>query len=225
VKKQANAQPSGRGTTEVDQERGGCVIDGLLMTSDKFLGAVETTLLCLGLMFMVVIVFGQGVLSKPLHFDWPWAEQLAMNLMVLVMGVGASVAVRERRHVVMDDLVRLLPLRGRAFTAALTAALCVAVCIAAFHPAMNNVRLFRTEFSHMAVEIPWIARRGAVGLRATHLAIPLWYMRAFLPLTLVLLIARFSLMFLDSLRAVATGGHFFKTGPEDGPPSKEAGKS
>ena len=162
-----------------------------LRIADRALSLVETLVLGAALAVMVFVMCAQGVLSGPLGFNWPWAEKLALNLMMLVMGVGAAVAARERRHVAVDALVRLLPVRPRALLAALTAALCIAACAALFEPAMGNVRLFQTQLGQMSIHL--------LG------GIPLWYTRMFLPFSLVLVIARFGLIFLDEMWMLLSG--------------------
>lgn len=156
---------------------------------DRALSLIETWILGLGLGLMIFVMFAQGVLSRPLGFDWPWSEKLALQLMTLVTIVGASAAVREGRHIAIDALVRLLPARVQALLGAAVAALCVAACAAAFKPAFSYVHLYRTTFAEMNIHV--------------IVTIPLWYTRLFLPLGLGLLSARFALVFADEIRAVS----------------------
>lgn len=171
---------------------------GLLGMADSVLTATETVLLCASFGIMIVLMFGQGVLSNIMDFEWPWAQRLALNMMVLATGAGASVAVREGRHVAIDALVRLLPVRARAALAAVVAALCVAACLWFMGPALAYVNLYRTDLRHMGVDM------SLFGMRC---AIPLWTTRLALPFTMGLLAARFALCGIGDLRtALGRGG-------------------
>ena len=161
---------------------------GLPGLADRTLTFVETALLAFAFLVMIGVMFGQGVLSGLLGFEWPWARKLALNMMVLAVGAGASVAVRERRHVAIDALVRLLPPRARAALAAIVAVLCAAACLTLMHSALAYLALYQTELSHMDLRI--------MGLR-----IPLWTTRLALPFTLILLAARFLLVSYEEMRA------------------------
>lgn len=162
---------------------------GVLSGCDRILSAIETWLLGLGLGLMIFVMFAQGVLSRPLGFDWPWSEKLALQLMALVTVAGASVAVREGRHIAIDALVRLMPARVQGVVGAAVAALCIAACAAAFRPALAYVHLYRTTFAEMNIHVV--------------VTMPLWYTRLFLPLGLGLLCARFALVFVDEARVAA----------------------
>jgi len=165
--------------------------------ADAALAAVETTLLCAAFAIMIIVMFAQGVLSNVMDFEWPWAQRLALNMMALATGAGASVAVREGRHVAIDALVRLLPPRPRAALAAVVALLCAAACLWFLGPALAYVNLYRTDLQHMALNM---------NLFGARLSVPLWTTRLALPFTLCLLASRFVLECVGELRRAAGRG-------------------
>lgn len=178
-------------TTETEQHHGP---QGFLGLADRALTVLETALLAFAFTIMIIVMFGQGVLSGLMGFEWPWAEKLALNMMVLATGAGASVAVREQRHVAIDALVRLLPSRAQSALAAVVAALCVLVCLSFFDSAMAYVNLYHTELRQMDMRIIMFGARVSV---------PLWTTRLALPFTLGLLAARFSFACLEQILLTA----------------------
>ena len=169
---------------------------GALGAADRMLTVLETALLFLAFGVMITVMFGQGVLSNVLDFEWPWARKLALNMMVLATGAGASVAVRENAHVAIGALTNLLPVRARALVAAAVAAFCVFACAAFLDSALAYVDLYRTDLQHMVLR---------VGLCGARCNLPLWTTRLALPFTLGLLMARFSLLTIMELRTVIRG--------------------
>lgn len=163
---------------------------GVLGVADTILTGLETVLLFAAFGIMITVMFGQGVLSGILDFEWPWAGKLALNMMVLATGAGASVAVRDGRHVAIDALVRLLPPRIRAALSAAVAAFCVFACLCFMDSALAYVNLYLTDLQHMVLRV------GIFGARAN---VPLWTTRLALPLTLGLLAARFTLVSIGDL--------------------------
>jgi TRAP-type C4-dicarboxylate transport system permease small subunit len=179
------------------------VAGSTLRLLDGVLGAVETFLLGAGLLLMVFLLFSQGVLSRPLGFDWPWSEKAALNLMFIVLVVGASVAVRERRHVAIEVLVKQFPVKTRALVTAAGAALSAVACFKLLGSALNYYHTFRSAFSSMTVMEFEIHR---------HLvSVPLWYTRWLLPVAVVLLCVRFCMVCADELCVAATGKTALKT--------------
>lgn len=66
---------------------------------------------------MVVMVFGNVFLRYVFNSGIVVSEELARWFLVWMTFLGATVALRERRHLGMDSLVKLLSRRGRKATA------------------------------------------------------------------------------------------------------------
>lgn len=154
--------------------------------TDTALSAFETFVLMAALLAMVSVLFAQGVLGDLFHikfFTWPWALELSKYLLVWVMGAGASVAVREKRHIGIELLALVLPEKPRKAVATLVWALCAAACFAAIAPAAEYVRQAR-EY----------------GLMSDTIDLPEWYAYIAMPVSAALLGARFSLAAIGESR-------------------------
>lgn len=67
---------------------------------------VEKWLICMSVMTMIIIAFGQVVLRNSLNMGFLWVEHLTRVLILWVTFLGASLASRERRHISMDLFTR-----------------------------------------------------------------------------------------------------------------------
>jgi len=89
---------------------------GFLGKADRFGRFVENASLVLVLSAMVVLAAAQ-IVMRSLNTGLPWSDE-ALRLMVLWIALlGAVAATRERRHIVIDVLQRLLPDAARAWAA------------------------------------------------------------------------------------------------------------
>jgi len=90
---------------------------GLLDRAEKFGRFVENASLVFVLTAMVVLATAQIVMRNLLDSGLPWADE-ALRLMVLwVAMLGAVAASRDRRHIVIDVLARLLGAAARSWAA------------------------------------------------------------------------------------------------------------
>lgn len=62
---------------------------------------------------MIIILFSQVVFRYVINVSIPWAEETASFLMVYLCYFGASLAVRERRHLKVDIILHYLPKKVR----------------------------------------------------------------------------------------------------------------
>jgi TRAP-type C4-dicarboxylate transport system permease small subunit len=82
---------------------------GLLDKAEKFGRFVETASLVLILAAMIILAAAQIVMRNMLDLGLSWSDE-ALRLMVLwVTMLGAVAASRDRRHIVIDVLSRVLP--------------------------------------------------------------------------------------------------------------------
>ncbi len=90
---------------------------GLLDKAERFGRFVENTSLALVLLAMVALAAAQIVMRSVFSTSLSWSGE-ALQLMVLwIMMLGAVAATRERRHIVIDVLSRVLPANWRAWAA------------------------------------------------------------------------------------------------------------
>lgn len=82
---------------------------GLLDKAERFGRYVENVSLVLVLLAMVILAAAQIVMRNVLDTGLSWGDE-ALRLMVLwITMLGAVAATRERRHIVIDVLSRMLP--------------------------------------------------------------------------------------------------------------------
>ena len=76
---------------------------------DHYLAKIETWVLISLLALMVLLSFGQVVLRNVFNFGLLWADTFLRQLVLWVGFLGASLAVRGRRHIAIDFLPNFLP--------------------------------------------------------------------------------------------------------------------
>jgi len=82
---------------------------------DQWLAKTEAGLLILLLFLMVFMSFGQVLLRNFLNMGILWTDIFLRQLVLWVGFLGASLAVRERRHISIDVLSHFIPARVRPF--------------------------------------------------------------------------------------------------------------
>lgn len=82
---------------------------------DLWLAKTEAGLLILLLFLMVFMSFGQVLLRNFLNTGILWTDIFLRQLVLWVGFLGASLAVRERRHISIDVLSHFLPARVQPF--------------------------------------------------------------------------------------------------------------
>lgn len=78
-----------------------------MLGSKRFITNFEEYLLVLSLFFSVSLIFVQVVMRHVFHSSITWSEELARYIFVWQTWLGASFAVRERRHLRMLGLVSI----------------------------------------------------------------------------------------------------------------------
>ena len=76
---------------------------------DEWLAKTESGLLVFLLFLMVFLAFGQVLLRNFLNSGLLWTDIFLRQLVLWVGFLGASLAVRERRHIAIDVLPQFLP--------------------------------------------------------------------------------------------------------------------
>lgn len=75
---------------------------------DEYWAILERIFIVIALSVMGIVVFVQVVLRYFFHAGIPWAEELARYLMVWAGFLGGSLATRERRHISIDIIPKIL---------------------------------------------------------------------------------------------------------------------
>lgn len=114
---------------------------------------IENILLFALLGGMIVLAFGQIVLRNGFDSGISWADPVLRILVLWVGMLGAVAASRENRHIKIDILERLLPLRFRRWSEMVIASFTVVVCsLLAWH----TFRFVQDEFQYSDFEIAGI---------------------------------------------------------------------
>lgn len=150
---------------------------------DEWLAKVESGFLVFLLFLMVFLAFGQVILRNFFNSGLLWTDLFLRQLVLWVGFLGASLAVRERRHISIDVLPQLLPAAYKPWVQVLvnfsTGLISVFLAVAAW------------KFVRLEMEFPIIL----------FLDLPAWIFQTILPFSFGLISLRYFLhVFDDSIK-------------------------
>ncbi len=150
---------------------------------DEWLAKAESGFLVSLLFLMVFLAFGQVILRNFFNSGLLWTDLFLRQLVLWVGFLGASLAVRERRHISIDVLPQLLPAAYKPWVQVLvnfsTGLISVFLAVAAW------------KFVRLEMEFPIIL----------FLDLPAWIFQTILPFSFGLISLRYFLhVFDDSIR-------------------------
>jgi len=150
---------------------------------DEWLAKAESGFLVFLLFLMVFLAFSQVLLRNFLDSGLLWTDIFLRQLVLWVGFLGASLAVRERRHISIDALPQFLPEKHRPFIQIL-----VNLCA-------GLITVFLTiaswKFVQMEIEFPTIF----------FLELPSWIFQTILPFSFAVISLRYFLhVFDDSIQ-------------------------
>jgi TRAP-type C4-dicarboxylate transport system permease small subunit len=150
---------------------------------DEWLAKAESGFLVSLLFLMVFLAFGQVVLRNFLNTGILWTDLLLRQMVLWVGFLGASLAVRERRHISIDVLPQFLPAAYRPFIQVMVNF--SAGLISAF------LTVAAWKFVQLEMEFPTIL----------FLDLPAWIFQTILPFSFALISLRYFLhVFDDSIK-------------------------
>jgi len=159
---------------------------------DEIIGKIEKYLLSLLLSLMIVLAFIQILLRNLFSTGLPWADFSVRYLVLWIGFIGASLAVREGKHITIDLFSHWMKGAG------ILAVDCVANLFSAFVCAVLTVA---------ALIFVW---NEAQMSGISPLGFPSWMLQSILPIACALMSARF---IRGSFRAFSA---FYKPYPKDG---------
>ena len=141
------------------------------------LAVFENVFLAICFGAMVGIIFLQFILQALFHIPVPWASEAALNLMIWLACFGASAAARNRRHISLELLARVLPPKAKMRVASVAYAVSSLFCLAA----------------------AWMGAHFTIdtynfGSRSLVMRIPMWIIYSALPVAAIMLAVRFALL-------------------------------
>ncbi|MBX3607044.1 MAG: TRAP transporter small permease [Piscinibacter sp.] len=140
----------------------------------RWLDRLEEWIVMLMLAVMTGLTFVQVVLRYVFNTGFTWALELTTVFFAVMIFVGISYGVRIGAHIGVDALVKLLPPPLRRGVSILVVLLCLAYAGIVITGAWDYVDKMRT-----------------VGVELEDLPIPVWVVRAVLPLGYALMVLRF----------------------------------
>ena len=151
---------------------------------DEVMARVEQTLLITFLGFMIGVAFLQILLRNFFSTGLSWADSLVRNLVLWTGFLGATLAIKEGKHIHIDAVTRWLPSLGKNVVNLLTHLFSFFVCFGLTYAALKFIK---NEFQMENV---------------TFLGMPAWIPRMILPLTFGLMTFRFGLRSMRSFSKI-----------------------
>ena len=124
--------------------------------TDGFFRLAEA-LLVLMLGAMVVMVFGNVVLRYGFNSGLDFSEELSRFFFIWITFLGAIIAMREKAHLGLDTLVRLLPSAGKKVCFGLSNALMLGCCALMFYGTWRQHQINATTMSAVTgIPMIWV---------------------------------------------------------------------
>jgi TRAP-type C4-dicarboxylate transport system permease small subunit len=124
--------------------------------TDLFFRLAEA-LLVLMLGAMVIMVFGNVVLRYGFNSGLDFSEELSRFFFIWITFLGAIIAMREKAHLGLDTLVRLLPRAGRKVCFGLSNALMLGCCVLMFYGTWRQHQINATTMSAVTgIPMIWV---------------------------------------------------------------------
>lgn len=128
-----------------------------LQLLDRLLYKVETVLLVSLLAAMVGLAFWQVILRNLFSSGIVWADTIVRHLVMWLGFVGGALATADERHINIDALTKLIPLRARHGVAVATNAFASTVCYFMASSAWTFLLDEKSAGGYIALGIPtWI---------------------------------------------------------------------
>ena len=154
---------------------------------DRAIGIFETVFLSVSIAVMACTLFAQVFLGF-FGVSLAWAGELAMYLMVWVMCIGASAAVRSRSHIAVGLIADRL--RGAPALVLRTAVLffCFLLCVGA-----------------LILGVRYAAMTYTADMRSVAMKLPMWIVYSALPAAAVLMAVRVVLLGMHGFGVFGNG--------------------
>jgi TRAP-type transport system small permease protein len=124
--------------------------------TDWFFRLAEA-LLVLMLAAMVVMVFGNVVLRYGFNSGLDFSEELSRFFFIWITFLGAIIAMREKAHLGLDTLVRVLPRAGKKVCFGLSNALMLGCCVLMFYGTWRQHQINATTMSAVTgIPMIWV---------------------------------------------------------------------
>lgn len=156
----------------------------------KILDKLEELIVVVMLAAMTLLTFTQVVMRYGFNSGWTWALELTTVFFAVMIFVGISYGVRIGAHIGVDALVSRLPTGARRTVSIGVVLLCLL-------------------YAGLVIYGSWIyvAKMKVVGVELEDMAIPIWVVRAILPIGYALLTLRFLQVLWALIKGTSTSLH------------------
>jgi TRAP-type C4-dicarboxylate transport system permease small subunit len=151
---------------------------------DEAIGQVEQILLVILLSALILVAFSQIILRNFFSTGIAWGDALVRVLVLWTGFIGATIAVREGKHICIDVVTRWLSPKGKRIVEIIIHAFSFSMCCLLAYAAL--------KFIHNEFQMKSVA----------FLGIPAWVSESILPLTFVIMAFRYFFHFLNNVLAV-----------------------
>ncbi|PKL83896.1 MAG: hypothetical protein CVV24_02805 [Ignavibacteriae bacterium HGW-Ignavibacteriae-3] len=141
---------------------------------DNFFAKLEKIFLVIGVVVMTLVVFFDLLFRNLFDDGFIWAKELAAFLMIWVGFIGASLATKENKHLVVGIPEKLFPSKTLPYVSLL-------VCLIVF-----SVTIFIAYLG-----FNYVSETREFGETSLVLNIPLWIVQIIIPISLVAIAFRF----------------------------------
>jgi len=140
----------------------------------KFFDRLEEWILALLLAAMTLLTFVQVVLRYVFNSGFVWALELTTVIFAFMIFLGISYCVRIGAHIGVDALVKIMPPTMRRLSSIVAVLLCMV-------------------YAGMVIygSYVYVSKMYLIGVELEDLPVPIWVVRAILPIGYALLMARF----------------------------------
>lgn len=176
-------------------ERGGSFVK-LIRGLRKGLCRVEDTLVC-ALLLAMVVVAAVPIVHRLAELKWNmmWADPLQKHLVLWIALLGAASATKDRHHINIDVLGRLLRGRAKCGSQAVTDLFSAVVCAMLAYACAAFVQAERESFIHGS-----FASSGTLFWKVAA-----WHAQAVMPFAFGLMACRFLIQTVEDVFALVTG--------------------
>jgi C4-dicarboxylate transporter DctQ subunit len=156
----------------------------------KILDRLEEWIVALLLATMTFITFIQVILRYVFNSGFTWALELTTVVFAFMIFIGISYGVRKGAHIGVDALVKIMPPKMRLISSIVTVLLCMVYASMVLYGSYEYVNKMRI-----------------VGIELEDMPIPMWTVRAILPVGYALLLFRFGQVLMNLLTGKSDSLH------------------
>lgn len=149
----------------------------------KYLKRLDEWLIALLLAAMTLLTFTQVVLRYVFNSGFTWAQELTTILFAFMIFIGISYGVRVGAHIGVDALVKLFTPKVRRIVSIIAVLFCLVYAGMVIYGSFQYVMKMRK-----------------IGIELEDLPIPIWAVRAILPVGFLLLVLQFLPVLTNLLR-------------------------